>query len=85
MTLNDAMRVRVIRAILGLNSKAFASRLGVSAITVTAWERGRWVPGAESREELARLCQEHKLAFLPSGMPVPAVDTLIFKETLDAR
>ena len=35
--IDDAVRVRVIRAILGMSSKAFAARVGVSAGTLTAW------------------------------------------------
>jgi hypothetical protein len=29
---------------------------------------------------LAKICQEHKIAFAPSGFPLPASDVLIFKE-----
>jgi DNA-binding transcriptional regulator YiaG len=77
---DDAMRVRVIRALLGLDSKSFASRLGVSAGTLTAWEKSRATPQLGKRETLAKLCQESGIAFLPSGMPVPAVDCLVFKK-----
>jgi DNA-binding transcriptional regulator YiaG len=78
--IDDAVRVRVIRAILGMSSRAFAARIGVSAGTLTAWERSRATPQVLNRNELAKLCQEHHIAFAPSGFPLPASDVLIFKE-----
>lgn len=78
--IDDAMRVRVVRSILGMDSKTFALKVGISAGTLTAWEKGRLTPQAGKRQKLARVCQEYKIAFLPSGYPVPAVDVLMFKE-----
>jgi len=78
--IDDAVRIRVIRAILGMSSKTFAARVGVSAGALTAWERGRATPQVLNRQELAKICQEHKIAFAPSGFPLPASDVLIFKE-----
>lgn len=82
--IDDAVRIRVIRAILGITSKSFASRVGVGPLTITAWERGRYAPKAEHRRELAKICAEAKIASLPSGMPVPAIDCLLFKEKENA-
>ena len=82
--LSDAMRVRVIRALLGMTSKQFAQKIGVSATTLTSWEKGRNTPQAHIRPRISDLCQEHGIAALPSGMPVPASDVLMFKEAKSA-
>ena len=71
MIVNDATRIRIIRAYLGMESKAFAARLGVGPNTVTNWEHGRSSPTKNIREELARLCVLNGIGFLPSGYPVP--------------
>jgi DNA-binding transcriptional regulator YiaG len=83
MTINDSTRIRVIRALIGMSSKDFAERIGVSSWTMTAYERGRSAPQGKKRDELAKLCQEHGLAFLPSGMPVSFSDCLLFKNQED--
>lgn len=80
MCISDSQRIRVIRAIIGMDSKTFAAELCVSAGTLTAWEKGRSTPQPQKRHELAKLCQKHGLCFMPSGFPVPASDCLIFKE-----
>lgn len=72
--MDDATTVRVVRAILGLDSQTFAKRMKVSIGTLTNWEKGRAIPQAASRKRLAQLCRKRKLAFLPSGMPVPQED-----------
>jgi len=78
--IDDAVRVRVIRALLDMKSKELAERIGVSAVTITYWERGTAVPRGDHRRELESLCREHRITFLPSGMPVPFDDCLQFKE-----
>jgi DNA-binding transcriptional regulator YiaG len=78
--LDDHVRVRVIRALLGMSSKKFAETVGVCAGTVCDWEHGRATPQAGVRPRISKLCQEHGIAALPSGMPVPASDVLLFKE-----
>lgn len=75
----ESTRIRVIRAYLGMTSAAFAARLGISAGTLTAWERGRSAPRGSKRDTLAALCQESGLALLPSGFPAPLVDAILFK------
>jgi DNA-binding transcriptional regulator YiaG len=75
----DAQRIRVIRALIGMNSKDFAAKLDVCAGTLTAWERGRATPTVTKRMELAELCQEHGIAFTPSGFPFPIADCMMFK------
>jgi DNA-binding XRE family transcriptional regulator len=82
--IDDACRIRVIRAILGLNSRSFAARVGISPTTMTAWEQGRSTPQSAKRQELAKICHQERIAFLPSGFPVPAVDCLAFKENKNA-
>ena len=78
--IDDAVRVRVIRALLDMKSKDLAERLGVTACTITFWERGTAVPRGDHRRALENLCREHRISFLPSGMPVPFDDCLQFKE-----
>ena len=81
---NDATRIRVIMALLGVTSKAFAERVGVTQGVVTGWAKGRFSPRQKSRIRLAEICQEEKIAFLPSGMPVP-VEELMPKEKVDGE
>lgn len=85
MILTDAHRIRIIRALLGWDSKTFAARLGVCAGTMTAWERGRSSPQGPKKQELAELCQENQICFLPSGMPVPLSDVVIYKEIINGE
>ena len=67
----DAMRVRVIRAILGVTSREFCRMAGISAETLTSWEKGRAEPQRRKRVILAAICHQNSIAFLPNGMPVP--------------
>lgn len=78
--LNDAVRIRVIRAILGVGSSEFAAMLGVSVGSLTSWEKGRCVPKSTGRASIARLCKDHNIGFLPSGMPAPFPDCVMFKK-----
>jgi transcriptional regulator with XRE-family HTH domain len=80
MILTDAHRIRIIRAILGWDSKTFAARLGVCAGTMTAWEKGRSSPQGTKKQELAELCQEYGIGFTPGGFPIPFADVLILKQ-----
>ena len=80
MILDDSVRIRVIRALLGMSSKDFAVRLGVCSGTLTAWERNRSAPQGTKRDDLAKLCQENGIAFSPSGMPFPIADVMTFKQ-----
>ena len=79
LPIDDATRVRVIRALLGMNSRQFAKHVGISPGTLTAWERSRSTPQADKRKVLATICQQNGLCFLPSGMPVPGPDCLALK------
>lgn len=80
MILDDATRVRVIRAILGLNRRQMAEKVGVTPFTITDWETGRARPRGRLQDRMALVAHENGLAFLPSGMPVPAKDCLLLKE-----
>lgn len=80
MTINDAVRVRVIRAITGMDSKTMAARLGIGPATLTSWEKGRATPLPGNRDALAVVCQEHGIGFTPSGFPFPMVDCMQFKQ-----
>lgn len=80
MILDDAQRIRVIRALLGMDSKSFATRLDICANTLTGWEKGRAVPKAAKRQALAELCSEQGIGFTPSGMPFPMADCMMFKK-----
>lgn len=77
--IDEATRIRVIRALIGMNSREFAAALKVTANSITNWEKGRTVPTKLTRRRLARLCQQHNVCFLPSGTPVPMDDCLTFK------
>lgn len=80
MPIDDATRVRVVRALLGMSSKEFAQKIGISQGCITSWEHGRTAPQGPHRHELAKLCHERKIGMLPSGMPVPFTDVLMFRE-----
>lgn len=80
LVIDDAVRIRVVRALLGMKSKDLAKRIGVRAVTITYWERGTATPRGDNRKKLESLCREHRIAFLPSGMPVMFDDCLQFKE-----
>ena len=80
----DSTRIRVIMALLGVTSKDFAVRVGVSQGVVTGWSKGRYAPQRKSREALAAICQAEGIAFLPSGMPVMVADLVVVKENTDA-
>ena len=80
MTISDATRIRVIRAMLGMTSAEFAKRLNVCAGTMTAWERGRSSPQGENKKLLAELCQEFGIGFSPTGFPFPASDCVVFRQ-----
>lgn len=79
MTVDTSAQIRVMRALLGMSRRDFAARLGVSSATLAAWEHGRNTPQGKTRQVLAELCQEHGIAFLPSGMPVPFAECFTFK------
>ena len=78
--IDDAARIRVIRAILNMTSRKFAGEIGVSPVTLCSWEQARTGPTLKHRNMLGRLCEARGIGFLPSGMPVPFKDCLIFKE-----
>ena len=71
MQVNEATRLRLIRALLGMESKAFSARIGVCAATITNYERGRSAPTEKTRETLQKLCEAHGIWFTPEGYPVP--------------
>lgn len=74
--IDDATRVRCIRALLGITGKEFASRVGVSQTVVTSWEKGRGSPRRDKRAALELLCEKERIGFAPSGMPFPWSDLL---------
>ena len=67
---DPSVQIRVIRAILGMTSKAFAKVVGVAQNTVTGWESGRSVPNASSRFVIAELCKSRGIVFR-KDMPLP--------------
>lgn len=72
MNVSEAVRIRVVRAFLGMDSKSFAARLGTCAASVTNWEKGRTTPTPRKRKELEKLCETHRIWFSPEGWPFPA-------------
>lgn len=83
MLIDDATRVRVIRALVGMTSAAFAKYLGVGVGSVTDWEHGRSSPRSAHARHMLALCHERGIAFLPCGMPVPYHATLTIKESIN--
>lgn len=79
MTINDSTRIRVIRALIGMDSKTFAKTLNICPATLTGWEKGRSAPQGNNREVLAEICREYKIGFTPTGMPLPMDDVMMFK------
>lgn len=79
--LDEATRIRVIMALLGITSKALAERVGVTQGVVTGWSKGRFAPQRRNRATLAQICQEENIMFLPSGMPVPAEHFAVKQES----
>ena len=71
--ISEPQRIRVIKAILGMDSKAFAKAVGVDRNTVTTWESGRSVPSHESRVAIKALCDSQGIVFRKDGMPLPKV------------
>jgi len=74
MVIDDAFQVRIVRAMLGMGVGKFAQTMGVCAASVTGWEHGRSFPQRANRQRFNELCREQGIAFLRSGMPVPASD-----------
>jgi transcriptional regulator with XRE-family HTH domain len=81
--IDDAIRIKVIRALLGISGKELAKRIGVTPGVVTGWEKRRFAPQRRSRAALAQICQENKICFLPSGMPCPAEDLMPAQENVN--
>lgn len=68
--IDEPTRIRVIKAILGMDSKAFANAVGVAQNTVTTWESGRSVPSHESRVAIKALCDSKGIVFRKDGLSV---------------
>jgi predicted transcriptional regulator len=68
--IDDATRIRVIMALLGITSKGLAERIGVTQGVVTGWTKGRFAPQRKNRAAIEKICAESKIMFL-RGMPVP--------------
>ena len=81
--INDATRIRVIRALIGISSKELAARLEVTQGVITGWEKGRSSPRQKSRSRLEQLCEEHNIMFLPNGYPVLADEFLPKEASID--
>ena len=61
----DSTRIRLIIALLGLTCKEFAELVGVRAATLSGWTSGRATPHPENRDRMAKICQDHKIGFMP--------------------
>lgn len=83
--IDEATRVRVIRALVGMTTGDFAAHLCVLPGAVTDWEKGRSEPRSTHRRHILALCHERGIAFLPCGMPVPYHATLTLKEGHNGR
>jgi transcriptional regulator with XRE-family HTH domain len=85
LLIDDATRIRVIRALVGMTTAHFAKHLGCQPGAVTDWEHGRSEPRSPLRKKLWELCHERGIAFLPCGMPVPYHATLTLKESRNEK
>jgi ribosome-binding protein aMBF1 (putative translation factor) len=72
LVFDEGARIRVIRALLGLNMQDFAARLGVGHRTLTNWERYGHTPQPDNRAEIEALCRHSGIAFTSFGYPIPA-------------
>jgi DNA-binding transcriptional regulator YiaG len=79
VTIDEATKIRVIRAILGLNVAAFANIMGTTPTSVWQWENGHASPQLRRRETLHKICKEHGIAISPSGYPFPVSDCVVFQ------
>jgi DNA-binding transcriptional regulator YiaG len=68
---DEAMRIRVIRAIIGCDRQTLQKRLGVSDNVVRNWEDGTSIPQRKNRAALAEICRQYNIAIRPDGFPVP--------------
>ena len=68
---DDATRVRVIRAILGVTSGDFAALVGVDRATLTNWEKGKTRPQQTYQLKLSEICKESNISINEDGFPVP--------------
>jgi DNA-binding transcriptional regulator YiaG len=78
--IDESVKIRIIRILVGMDCKTFAATLGVCVNTVTSWEHGRNEPIRSKRKALAELCQKHGIAFLPSGYPLPKSELMAVLE-----
>lgn len=74
MIVEESVRWRVIRAILGVDKLAMAKRFKVSPNTIRNWECGRTVPNNINRKIISQICHEHNISIRPDGFPVPSGD-----------
>ena len=68
---SDAMRIRVIRAILDVSKKEFAEQMEVNVNTVRNWEDGSNIPQRKPRARLAEICEQNHITLRSDGFPVP--------------
>lgn len=76
---SEQARIKIIRSLLNIESRELAKRVGVLPGSVTGWETGKTSPQGKNRIAIAKLCQENEIAFLPSGMPIPFEDLVLFQ------
>lgn len=70
MVVSEAVRWRVIRAIVGCTRVALAKQLGLNPNSIGQWEAGLHSPNSKSREAYAELCKKHNISIGPNGFPV---------------
>jgi DNA-binding XRE family transcriptional regulator len=79
MVIDDALRLRVIKAFLGLRAPEMARSIGAHYVTYLEWEKGKQSPSGKYREAISALCRKHGIGFTPSGFPVPMADVFMFR------
>lgn len=68
--ISEAIRLKIVRAILDMNQREFARAIGASNASVCCWEAGKTSLSRATRVRLHELCEASGIMFLPTGYPI---------------
>ena len=72
-TLRQGAAIRALRVVAGMSQTELADALGVPAVTVSAWEIGRWAPLPKDLVALAVVLEVPGERFFRAlGVPAPS-------------
>ena len=80
-----ANKIEALRKRLGLNGAAFAQRLGVSAMSISDWQRGESPPSAANYIQLGRLAGDPDCWYFWEQAGLSKSDIASFLPELEAR